>query len=80
MYYLTHFLQNAELANCEFSSERETFLVVDNAAQQVVMNGGNGNDGRKKVQCDESLLYDSSNEEYNYDERNKSNVKMILLL
>ncbi len=60
---LTDFLARAELANREFSSEREQFVVVDNVAQQVVLgNGGNGYNGngngsnnRRRVQWDQAL-------------------------
>ena len=48
---LTDFLAKAELANREFSSEREQFIVMDDVAQQVVVGGvtkmpthGNGYD------------------------------------
>ena len=68
---LTDFLQKAELANREFSSEREQFLVVDNVAQQVVTQPQRDDGSRKKVQWDESVLYDSSDDDddYDYDER-----------
>ncbi len=36
---LTDFLAKAELANREFASEREQFLVLDDVAQQVVVGG-----------------------------------------
>mmetsp|Transcript_6170 Transcript_6170/g.9347 ORF Transcript_6170/g.9347 Transcript_6170/m.9347 type:complete len:790 (-) Transcript_6170:30-2399(-) len=57
---LTDFLARAELANREFTSEREQFIVVDNVAQQVVLGaGGNTN---KRVQWDTTLDEDDSDD------------------
>mmetsp|Transcript_22917 Transcript_22917/g.28113 ORF Transcript_22917/g.28113 Transcript_22917/m.28113 type:complete len:748 (+) Transcript_22917:193-2436(+) len=49
---LTDFLSRAELANREFASEREQFIVVDSVAQEVNHNPAK----EKKVQWDESVV------------------------
>lgn len=68
---LTDFLAKAELANREFTSEREQFVVVDNVAQQVVLGNGHGsgnndNTTRRRVQWDEALDESDDDVDDNY--------------
>ena len=69
---LTDFLAKAELANREFSSEREQFVVTDNVAQQVVV-GGQA-ERQRKVQWDESVLSDESDEDSYAEEQRKKQL------
>jgi large subunit GTPase 1 len=68
---LTDFLARAELANREFSSEREQFIVVDDVAQQITVGQSDNADGNKKsIKWDESVV-GNDDDELDYDERQR---------
>lgn len=66
---LTDFLVKAELANREFASEREQFLVLDNVAQQVVPKGS---ESKKRVQWDDSIKVGDGEEDLSGQQTNNT--------
>lgn len=68
---LTDFLVKAELANREFTSEREQFIVMDNVAQQLLSRGEDSSTTtrRRQIQWHESVQDNKDDEIYTHDER-----------